>query len=227
MNRRTPLPGTNPAPRSSRSLRSTRLLVIAAAVWLPAAVWPVPAAAQENRAWDNYRVLVDRNIFLRDRRPPRPTRTIRSQPRMPEPSDTDRGIVLTGVARHDGEFIAFFEDTGTRATGRAAVGQAIGKGKVTAITLDGVEYERDGSVSRIEIGDALRGGRFVRETVAAKPGPATRPGEPPAPTTGPATASAEPAPATRPAPPETTDKTSDVADILKRMRQRRERELRK
>lgn len=209
------------------SLPGTTLLVAAVGVWVLAAVSPTPAATEKDRTWDSYRVLVDRNMFLRDRRPPRPTRTARARPTMAPPSDSDRNVLLTGVARRDGEFVAFFENTRTNATAKVRVGQAVGKGKATAITLDGVEYERDGSVSRIAIGDALRGGRFVRETVAARPGPATRPSERPAPTTGPATASAEPAPETRPAPSEGSDKTSDVTDIEKRMRQRRERELRK
>ena len=83
-------------------------------------------------------------------------------------------------------------------------------------------------MTRIEIGYALRGGRFVRETIAAAPPTTTtRPGERPAPTSRPVTASVAPAPETRPAPSEGSEKTSDVSDIEKRMRQRRERELRK
>lgn len=205
MNRRTLLP-------------AARLLTAAVAASALAIALPPRAATGQDRSWDRYRVLVERNIFLRDRRPARPRGSSRPIQRVVR--DSDRDIVLTGIGRRDGETVAFFENTATGVTTRTSVGQAVGKGRARSITLDVVDYERDGSVSRIEIGYALQGGRFVRETVAAGPPATTRPGEPSGSTTGPA---AE----TRPAPSGSDTKTSDIADILKRMRQRREQELRK
>jgi hypothetical protein len=204
----------------------TKLIPAAAAVAVLAGISLLRAADGEGDSWDEYRLLIDRNIFLRYRRRPT-TRAPAPRPVTRGPRDSDYDIVLTGVGRHDGEYVAFFEDTASEVTGRIRVGEAVGRGKVRAITLDAVDYERDGSVRRIEIGYALRGGRFVREAPTVAPPPATQPSEPASPTTGPATAPAEPAREPRATPRPSGAGDSDIADILKKMRERREKELRR
>lgn len=193
---------------------------------LVAAMSPLSAETAPADSWDQYRLLVQRNIFRRDRRRPLP-RGPSPGPTMRAVRDSDRDIVLTGVGRRDGVFVAFLENTATGVTTRVPAGQAVGKGKIQAITLDGVDYERGGSLNRIEIGHALQGGRFVRETIATGPGATTRPGGPPLSTTRPATAASGPAAQTSSAASGGEATSSDIADILERMRQRREQELRK
>jgi hypothetical protein len=205
---------------------SAASLLLTAVVAVPAAGSPAPAAEQE-KSWDSYRLLVERNIFLRDRRRRVPRAPLpRAAPRVAP--DSDRDIVLTGIGRRDGEYVAFFENAILDVTVRLQVGQDVGKGKIKAITLDAVQYDRGGSVTRIEVGDALQGGRFIRETVAAAPPPATQPAGPStSPTSQPEIAASQPAPSPRPPASGGGEKSSDVADILKRMRERRARELRK
>lgn len=184
---------------------------------------PVSAAAGEERSWDRYRVLVERNIFRRDRRRPRGTAPA-AQIRL---EDSDRSVVLTGVATQSGEFVAFFEDTRTRATVKVRADQAIGKGRLRAITLDGVEYEREGSVRKIEMGRSLAGTAAVVLVSRAVPRQPTRPapngGEP---TTMPAESTTQPAVTPARTPPSSAG-DPDVADILERLRRRREQELRR
>jgi len=209
-----------------------RNLTLGARLWAAiaalaiATISPLPAETEPGNSWDEYRVLMERNIFLRDRRRPM---LRRPSPRPAEPvvRDSDGDIVLIGVGRRDGEFVAFFENVATRVTTRVAAGQAVGKGRVQAITLDGVGYDRDGTVTRIDIGHALPGGRFARQTVSSGEPASTQPGESPLPTTEPSGDTAAPQIDTRPVPPRSGAGSDDIADILKRMRQRREQELRK
>lgn len=209
----------------------TRLLgkglwAAAIAALLVAAISPASAETAPADSWDQYRLLVQRNIFRRDRRPPQPGGPSRG-PTVRVVRDSDRDIVLTGIGQRDGESVAFFENTATGVTTRVRVGQPVGKGTARAITLDVVEYERDGSLNRIEIGYTLQGGRFVRQTVAAGPGATTRPGGPLLSTTQPATAASGPAAQTSSAAPGGEATSSDITDILERMRQRREQEMRR
>lgn len=200
------------------------LWAAAIAALLVAAIPSLSADTAPADSWDQYRLLVQRNIFRRDRTRPRgpsPGPTIRTV------RDSDRDIVLTGIGRRDGESVAFFENTATGVTTLVRVGQPVGKGTARAITLDVVEYERDGSLNRIEIGHTLQGGRLVRQTVAAGPGATTRPGGPSVATTQPATTASGPAEQTGSAASEGGSTDSDNADTLERMRQRREQEMRR
>jgi hypothetical protein len=190
-----------------------------------AAVSPLTTGTGPDDSPDRYRVLVERNIFLRDRRRARPGRSSLS-PR-PIARDSDRDIVLTGIGRRNGESVAFFENIATGITTRTGVDEAVGKGRIRSITLDVVQYERDGSVGPIEVGHALRGGRFIRETAVATSPATTRPSETGQSTSAPAGAPSEPTAETGPAPAGGGAESSDIADILRRMRQRREQELRR
>ena len=207
-------------------LSGTKLLLAAVAAWALAAVSPLPAAGAED-SWDKYAVLVERNMFRRDRRRPQPLGAASTQR---AERDSDRGVVLTGIARRGAEFVAFFEDTASNATSKIRLGQAIGKGKVKAITLDGVEYEREGLVRKIGIGWSLVGSittmpaeRTPSSAPAQPQGPSVNGGEPTTSPTQPTTKPAVAAPGASPG----GASDSDITDILERMRRRREQELRK
>jgi len=118
-------------------------------------------------SYDDYRILVDRNIFVRNRRPPRPEQSF--APRTVDDSDPAPRLVLTGTARSGEGFIAFFEDRTSGETRRAAVGKTVGGAVVQAITLDGAVI-LDGETTRtIQIGCDLSG----REVVLPRPAETT------------------------------------------------------
>ncbi|HUS46705.1 MAG TPA: hypothetical protein VM098_01190 [Phycisphaerae bacterium] len=202
------------------------LWAAAIAGWVLAAGSALPAETDAGDSWDRYRVLVERNMFLRNRRPPRPPgQSGGSTVRLVR--DSDRDIILTGISRHDDEYVAFFENTATGLTSRIGTGQPVGKGRTRSITLDGVEYERDGAVTQIEVGRTLTGTYVVRTTTRPA---ATQPAGPPS---GPEESATQPAETTTdssaapPAAPPEGPGGSNVMDIEEQMRRRREQELRR
>jgi hypothetical protein len=132
----------------------------------PSAAPSAAPSAPPARQWDSFKILSERNIFLRNRSRPY---IIRPAPEAADPviSSDDERVVLTGLVQQGKDYIAFFEDTQTAKTTTVQVGALLGKGRVTAITLDTVEYMRDENTTKIEIGSNLAG------VVASLPKPAT------------------------------------------------------
>ena len=208
--------------------RVTPLLIAAVSVTLTTA-WLRAAASEDS--WERCRVLVERNMFMRGRRAPAPPhRGPIETPRAP----TRPRFVLTGTARQKEAFVAFFEDAGTGKTIRARLGDTVGGALLKTITLDSVEHEANGTVTRIAIGESLTGETVVLPTrvTAAKPEapPPAKPDEPEAsgpeadkPSTEetPRTTQSADSPAMEPA------GATDLNAILERMRQRRQQELNK
>jgi len=230
-----------------------RTLTVWLLVLLPgmAAAASPPAAPPSGQSaqWESYRVLSERNIFLRNRaRPSSSYRAPTPAPATPVADSGDTRIVLTGIIQQGGDHLAFFEDTRTGKTTTVQAGDPLGKGRLTTITLDSVQYTCDGKATQIAIGSNLAG------TAASPPKPATTPSTTAAPATTP-TAPAPPAATSAPAgsvtiltapapepgsttpppaaPPQAAagtagdTKDSGAAGILERMRQRREQELNK
>jgi len=186
-----------------------------------------PAATGQNRSWDNYRILLDRNIFRRDRRAAPAYTGAATQPHQKDTYDSDRSIVLTGVAKRHGKFVAFLEDTQTNMITKAHVGEAVGEGKVLEITLDDIQYWRDGAAIRIGIGCSLTG---TTTTMPGVPSALVTPESPTdsrdEPTTKPAGFTTTTAPAPFGTSPRSTT-GSDTSGILERMRRRRQQEMRR
>ena len=153
-----------------------------------------PGSAQ--RAWERYQVLVERNIFSRDRGSPPP----RSREVTPLPPPPERYLVLTGIARHGEKHMAFLEDIGTGVTTIIQIGDTVLQGRIKNITLDSIEYEKNDRTAIIRIGGDLEGGS--PSTISA----ALPPSEVGGSDLTPVARSAE-------------------ADILERLRQKREKEL--
>jgi hypothetical protein len=224
------------------------LLASVTAVGLLALVLTGAAATGDtpdaHESYDAYRILVDRNIFLRYRRPPRPDRPFESRGNdEPEPEPRPR-LVLTGTARSGDGYIAFFEDERTGETRRAAAGKTLAGVRLKAITLDGVEIEDEGTTRTIQIGSDLSGRATTlptRSTAAAAPPAPPPPGDEGAATEGAEDTPEEPEPdgeadgeEAEPATPGTSAEDDDedagegdIAEILERMRRRREEELRR
>ena len=203
--------------KRSIPLPDKRLLAVVLAA-VAVGLQPPPAGTGREDSPDDYRVLVECNIFLRDRGRPRRPRVVATKPIVRDTYDSDRSVMLRGVARNGDEFVALFEDLRTGATPTVRVGEAIGKGTVKAITLEGVEYQRAGSVRSIAIDQSLAGS--VTATAPAGD-PSIDPAAPPSqqPTTRPGGAA--------PSAPPGNAKDTAIKDILERLRQRREQELRK
>ncbi len=163
------------------------------------------AERQTRASWENYNVVVERNIFRRDRarRPKRVSAVVEELPSRPE-----RYIVLTGIVQQSKEHIAFLEDTRTGTTTRVRIGDSVADGKLKHITLDYVEYESNGDVAKIEIGKNLDGSV---STPAIPQASSEEDGTPDVPAAG--------------TPDDGAAAGGDEAAILERLRQKRQKEL--
>ena len=148
-----------------------------------------------SQGWERYEVLVERNIFSRDRGRPDPRESERES-YVPPPPPPERFLLLTGIVKQGDEWLAFLEDARTGAVSKLRVGDGVLEGRVAAITMDSIDYEKDGRIAHVAMGDNLEGGRSSRSgsTVSS-------------PTTS--------APAS----------SAGSSNILERLRQRRQREL--
>ena len=153
--------------------------------------------------WDSFRVLIERNIFLRDRASARP-RPSSQGPQRVIVRDPDEDLVLTGSVRQGQVAVAFIEDVRSGRVQRLWAGDAVGSGRISAITLDDIEYVRNGTTTKIEIGRSL-GGSPATPPITAATQPARSRSE--------ASGIADEAPG------------GDAASILERMRLRRQQEL--
>ena len=177
-------PATAPSESPVATTPATRPAVANAPTTRPAATF------------DDYRIVFERNIFLKDRMPkpqwhPFVPRPVASQP-------APHGLVLTGVAIRQEVRLAFFEDDQTGQLTKAVVGDVLGGGKLASISLDGVEISKGGKTRKIAIGESLAGAGTVDMSSV----------RPPVTTAGPA-----------------DSPSSGGDDILERMKKRRAKEL--
>jgi len=166
-----------------------------------------PAPTTTGFPYERYRVLAERNIYLKNRQPQpgRITSILRETPVVPI---VRRMVVLTGIARSGSEFVAFFEDRASGMTTRVRGESSLLGGRIAEINIDYVEYEKDGLVNRIRLGET------VPETLA-------RESAPPAP----AVKNALPTPASSAPSAYPVAAPIDEARILEQMRQRRRLEV--
>lgn len=176
-------------------------LLILASVAASAAA-PENSADARKAAWDDYQILITRNIFSRDRSPQRPTQ-IAVPPPLPRPENP--AFVLTGVTVCGEVRTAFFENNQTGETVQVSTGGTVGGGTVASISLDSVEYSSGGATRKIAVGENLAG---VAGTLS-----------------GPAASTSQPAVSEAAASPGGAGNDS-AKDIIERMRQRRLQETR-
>ena len=230
-------------------LRLACLLAMASAALAAAPPKPAPKAAQKPSAkpapvtpthltkWDDFRILTDRNVFDRNRRPP-VVRTPRIEvsrppytaPQPPKPIDTDQYFVLLGIGLEGPQYTAFFEDSRAGKILQVSPGGVVGNGRLRAVNLDSVQYDRGGKFRIVKVGCTLTGVQAASmeftapapsPTPAAAPAPAA-----PTPTAAPRTAPATTQPTTAPSAGVAPAPVPDgLQDILERMRLRRQQEL--
>jgi len=158
------------------------------------------ASAQEptEPSWERYQVLIERNIFSRVRgRRPEPAPSVRPE----APSAPQRYLILTGTVHTADTWVAFIEDARTGETHIYRRGDSIPQGRIADINLDGLTYRSGETELTIHVGDYVGGA--VPPSIGASPAPAAS-GAPVTPSPAPAGA---------------------AADLLERLRQRRQKEL--
>jgi hypothetical protein len=163
-----------------------------------------PAETPKRDAWAEYEVILERNMFSRQRGP---RRRREEEPRreiaVPNPESYYR---FNGVVQEDGTFIAFVEDTRTSTVLRLRAGDQIARGVVKALTLDSLVYEMGEQTTTIQLGFDLEGGHgavTMNELMQYSQ-------------------TAAPSQAGQAAPSEATE---EPADILQQLLQRRQQEL--
>ncbi|GEM_PF-1560805 len=213
---------------------SDRLVLVSLVALLLAAGLSAPlcAEADEPPAWEAYQVIVERNIFLRDRSrqveldvPPMELPPLEAAFVPPEAR-----LVLTGITRREGRDIAFVEDTERGTTVRLAAGDWIAGGRIAEVALEGIVYERGDRSLVVRVGHALDGSVYSPRVEPQQASPALMP---------PLTSASEPArqrpprradravaeaPEREAAPP-AGDDDPDVQAILERLRERRLEEM--
>ena len=127
-----------------------------------------------------YRILLSRSIFSRDHNRPSLSRwtgggqgggPASTQPAS-SPLSAEAGLALKGVGFEDGSPAAFIEDGSSHQTRRLRLGDPAGKGRVTQITLDGIDLSTGGTVYHVLIGQLLDGSN---RSAAWSTGPTTNP----------------------------------------------------
>ena len=217
-------------------IRMTSILAIAAAAMAASGSSPgrsakppaAPSTKADKPAKADFSILVQRNIFDRNRRPPvvRKPPTPRPKPTYtpPKPVDADQYFVLRGIALEGSQFTAFFENTRDGKMLQVRPGDTVGKGRVQAVNIDSAQYQRGDKLTVIPVGHTLTGSRAPGagfETPAPRPSVSTA--KPTAPSPGP---SATTQPTTAPAgAPTSAPASGGMQDILERMRRRRQQEL--
>ncbi len=201
---------------------SMLLLVLTATVWPAATTAPQAAAPQDS--WAKYQLILERNIFSRQRGPVRrPGEDGDAGPvKVPDP---ETHFILKGIVQENNEFIAFIEDTQAGTVLRLRQDDRIARGVIKALSLDGIEYQLEEHTTAVKLGYDLEGnlGPVTAPAVVSQPVPTTPAAPaPPAGSTRPAASapSVTSSPAgQQPAP------AGDEADILKRLMEQRKQQL--
>lgn len=119
----------------------------------PAAAAPAPARTDSSIApsasFDSFRVVSDRNIF----NPNRTGRRDRTNEEKPARLDV---ISLVGTMDSDRGLRAFFDGSDSSYRKALRVGESVDKFKVTQISPNVVELERDGKSLSVRVGQQLR-----------------------------------------------------------------------
>ncbi len=163
-------------------------------------------SAPSSTTWEAYKVIVERNMFSRQRGAAE--RRQRDEGRqvvtVPDPESYYR---LRGIAQENGTFIAFIEDARSNETLKVRQGEAVARGTVESLDLDSISFRLEDRTISVAIGQDLLGGQgavTMSELMEWTPTPSASTSDP------------EAAPA---AP------TGDEAEILRQLLERRKREL--
>ena len=164
-------------------------------------------AAGPQDTWTKYQIILQRNIFSRQRGPIRQSQ-LSERPRTVVTPNPESYFLLKGIVQEGDKFIAFLEDTRGSAVLKLREGDSVARGVVKNFTLDAIEYQLADRMISVPLGRDLEGGQGTITMnrlleLSATPSPA---GEQKG-------ASAEPAP------------SGDEAEILKKLMEQRKQQL--
>jgi len=163
-------------------------------------------SAERQDSWAKYEVILQRNMFSRQRGFAQRRDTERDRTVVvPNPESY---LLLKGIVQEDGQFIAFLEDTRSSTVLKVRQGDPVARGAVKSLTLDSIEYEFAEETTTVHIGQDLEGGlgavtmnqlmEYSEDSAGAPDAQQTAPTETP---------------------------TGEEADILKQLMERRKQEL--
>ena len=188
------------------------ILMLVITIWLDFA--RAQRQPEDNGFWDKYSMIVERNIFTRDRGKGKEPDSVQEQKQVAPAAG--KSYVLRGITLWGQEYIAFFENSSYGETQMYRIGDSVEGGKIKNITLDHVEVENETQVVTIKIGNDLTGetasspltlGEFINRLEETEP---SAPAEENSGVQGAEPAKAEP---------------EDTDDILKKLMERRNNEL--
>jgi len=115
-------------------------------------------SAQKKDAWENYQIILQRNIFSRQRGP-RIDPSRRQRIDAPPPPSPESYHILKGIVQENSVFIAFIENTQRGQIFKVREGDSVARGIVKAINLDTIEYHFENRKFTVSMGYDLEGGR--------------------------------------------------------------------
>ncbi len=158
-------------------------------------------------AWAKYQVILQRNIFSRQRGPVRQTQ-LGERPSTVVTPNPESYFLLKGIVQEGDKFIAFLEDNRSNGVLRLREGDSVARGVVRNFSLDSIEYQLDGRTISVPLGRDLEGGQGAITINRLLELSATS-----AAAGGPKGTSTEPAP------------SGDEAEILKKLMEQRKQQL--
>jgi hypothetical protein len=75
----------------------------------------------------------------------------------PAPWTPESTLVFNGASDTNGQIVAFIENTGLNTIGRYHLGDAVAQGKLSALTLDSLDYQAASHVTHVLLGQNLQG----------------------------------------------------------------------
>lgn len=117
-------------------------------------------AGPESAGFNEFAVIRENNIFVRNRRVETP-RQVASSEMTPDEKrrQEESSYVLRGIAIQDNTYLGVIENTRTIETKKVQIGDSIAQGKITEMALDYLEYESSsGTRTRVQVGFNLAGG---------------------------------------------------------------------
>jgi hypothetical protein len=128
-------------------------------------IWPQYGLGQDQDStvskkdsWENYRIILERNIFSRQRGP-RIDLSRGRQVEAPPPPNPESYHILKGIVQQNGVFIAFIENTQLGQILKVREGDSVARGKVANFNLDTIEYQYEDKKFTVAMGNDLEGGK--------------------------------------------------------------------
>lgn len=118
-----------------------------------------PKEVAKDPVWEDYTVILERNMFSKNRRAPRSAEDDRPRNVAP-PANPESFYILRGITSENGAFRACLQDNKQGGVLWVHVGDEVARGKIKAIpSLDSIEFAMGETAKTIQMGYDLEGGR--------------------------------------------------------------------